>query len=91
MTEATLTFYTVYGMAGTCDNLAFNYSTVIPLNYSGIPGVHFKPGVFLTYLMTSSNGNNVFIATFNANIVRIDVVKEGRSGRIFGTCNYLYN
>ena len=75
MTEATLTFYTVYGMAGTCDNLAFNYSTVIPLNYSGIPGVHLRFGVFLTYLTTSSNGNNVFIATFNANIIRMSNIR----------------
>ena len=58
VTEATLTFYTVSGTAGAWFNLAFNYSTVIPLNYSGTAGVHLRPGVFLTYLTTSSNGNN---------------------------------
>ena len=58
VTEATRTFYMVYGIAGTWLNLAFNYSTVIPLNYFGTAGVHVRPGVFLTYLTTSSNGKS---------------------------------
>lgn len=55
--KATCTFGIVYGISGAWFNIDFHYSTVMFLNFSGMPGVQVRPGVFFTCLITSSYGN----------------------------------